>query len=176
MKNQTKRRVGDSLGTALISLSAAFGLLLGLRSIVAAELPGVRALLGMSPMPREALGLAWSARASWPADFQPIAIERMVTMVAALLLAAMAVAVLNALITLVDCGAARRRELAVRVAVGASPLAAARLLLGPVRRLVSTAAAMGIPEKGELSAAENAIAYVTMVEGDMTGAVAFPGD
>ena len=38
----------------------------------------------------------------------------------------------------------------------------------------TTAAAMGMADKGELSAAENARAYVSMVEGEMNGAVAYP--
>lgn len=38
-----------------------------------------------------------------------------------------------------------------------------------------TAAKMGMADKGQLSAAENAKAYVALIEGDQTGQVVFPG-
>ena len=144
MTIKEKRPSGESLGTALVSLSAALGLLIGVRAIWAADLPGIRPLLGMARLPREALGLTWSPRASWPADFQQVALERMLGLVGALILAAAAVSVMNTLVVLVEAGSARRRELAVRVAVGASPLTVTRELLGAVRRLVTTSAALGL--------------------------------
>ena len=46
MTTKPRAPSGDGLGTALISLSAALGLLVGARAVVAVELPGLRSLLG----------------------------------------------------------------------------------------------------------------------------------
>jgi len=131
-------------GVALVSLAASVGFAVGARSIAALELPGLRALLRLEAMPREAMGLPWTERVVWPDQLQGAALDRMAAMVVGLLLAASAVALLNALVLLVDAGASRRREIAVRASVGAAPRALLALLFHDVRRLVGTALALGL--------------------------------
>ena len=87
-------------GGTLASLAAAAGLLVGLRTIASYELPRPVSLLGIEPMAREGLGVLWSQRASWPAEFQAVALERLVGLLAALVLAAIAVATLNACVAM----------------------------------------------------------------------------
>jgi putative ABC transport system permease protein len=142
-----RRRRRDRLGAAggiMVALSAAAGLLVGVRSVVAVELPGVHALLRLPALPRESMGIAWTRRVVWPDQIQAAALDRVGGLIAALLLAATSVALLNALVLLLEAGSSRRREIAVRAAVGAGPRALVGLLLRDVRRLVATALALGV--------------------------------
>jgi hypothetical protein len=141
------RGVGRAMhgaGGALVSLAAAAGILVGTRSVVALEVPGVRSLLRLDPMPRESLGLPWSSRVVWPVELQEAAVERMAGLLAALFLAAASVALLNAVVLLFEAGAARRREMAVRAAVGAGPGALLSLLGRQVRALLVTGLCLGL--------------------------------
>lgn len=131
-------------GGALVSFAAAVGLVVGVRSVVALELPRWRPLLGVTPLPRDPLGLTWSPRAVWPGEVQEMALERMAGLLAALLLAGASVALVNALVLLVEAGSARRRELAVRAAVGAGPGALLFLLLRQVRALLLSGLVLGL--------------------------------
>lgn len=131
-------------GGALLSLAAAVGAAVGLRSVAALELPRFRLLLRVAPVPRETLGLTWSPRAVWPDQLQEAALERLAGVVVALFLAAMAVALLNALVLLADAGAARRREMAVRTAVGAGRRTLLALLLRHVRALLLAGVVVGL--------------------------------
>ena len=108
-------------GGTLASLAAAAGLLVGLRTIASYELPRPASLLGIEPMAREGLGVLWSVRAMWPVEFQAAALERLIGLLAALVLAAIAIATLNAVILLAENAADRRQELAIRSALGANP-------------------------------------------------------
>lgn len=135
---------------ALLSLSSAVGLVLGARAVVALELPGwnaipgLRGLLGVQTLPREAMGMLWSPRVVWPGDLQSLAAMRIATLVAALLLAAASVSLLNALVLLLEAGAARRREMAIRAAVGAGPRRLLGLLLRQVRTVVIAGFGLGL--------------------------------
>ena len=131
-------------GGILVSLAAAAGLLVGLRAVVSFELPRPATLLGIEPMAREGLGVLWSVRASWPADFQAPALERLVGLLTALVLAAIAVATLNALISLAENAAARKQELAIRSAMGASPWCLVKMLLAELRTLALAGASLGL--------------------------------
>ncbi|MCH7533725.1 MAG: ABC transporter permease [Gemmatimonadetes bacterium] len=131
-------------GGTLASLAAAAGLLVGLRTIASYELPRPAILLGIEPMAREGLGVLWSHRASWPAEFQAVALERLVGLLAALVLATIAVATLNAVILLAENAADRRQELAIRSAMGASPWRLVRMLLGELRTLALAGASLGL--------------------------------
>jgi hypothetical protein len=108
------------------------------------ELPGFRSLLGLTPIPPEHLAVLWSGRVLWPTQIQEAALERLAGLVAALLLAAAAVATLNALILLFEAGASRRREVAIRGAVGAPPRAILTLLFGHVRTVLAAGAGLGV--------------------------------
>jgi hypothetical protein len=132
------------LGGAVVALSAGIGVLVGLRSVVAVELAGFRSLLRLAPIPHEDMAVLWSRRALWPAEIQETALERLAGLVAALLLAAAAVATLNALILLFEAGASRRREVAIRSAVGAPPRTILTLLFGHVRTVLAAGAGLGI--------------------------------
>lgn len=131
-------------GGALLSLAAAVGTAVGLRSVAALELPRFRLLLRVAPVPRETLGLSWSPRAVWPHELQEAALERLAGVVAALFLAAAAVALLNVLVLLLEEGSSRRRELAVRAAVGAGRRTLLSLLLRQVRGLLLAGLAGGV--------------------------------
>lgn len=131
-------------GVALVSLAAAIGLVVGSRSVAALELPGLRSLLRLEAIAREPMSLSWTTRVVWPDQLQGAALDRMAGMVVGLLLAAAAVALLNALVLLLDAGASRRREIAVRASLGAPPRTLVGLLFGDVRRLVTTALALGL--------------------------------
>ena len=128
----------------LASLAAAVGLLVGLRSVTSFELPRPTTLLGIQPMPREGLGVMWSPGASWPAEFQALALDRLVGLVAALVLAAVAVATLNALILLAENAARRRQDLAIRSAMGADPWHLVRMLLAELRTLAIAGTSLGL--------------------------------
>jgi len=128
----------------MVALSAAAGLLVGVRSVVAVELPGVRGLLRLPALPREAMGIAWTPRVVWPDQIQDAALDRIGGLIAAVLLAAASVALLNALVLLLEASVSRRREIALRAAVGAGPRALVALLLHDVRRLVATALSLGV--------------------------------
>ena len=131
-------------GGALVSLTAALGALVGLRGVTALEWPGVRGLLLLPPVPREDLGMTWSARARWPTDLQDVSLERLSGILMGLFLAAAFVALLNALILLFEAGASRRKEAALRAAVGAAPRRVAALLLSSVQRLITVAWVLGL--------------------------------
>lgn len=131
-------------GAALIALSTGVGALVGLRAVIAVELPGVPNLLGLPSVPREALGLTWSPRALWPEQIQSLALERLTGLMAALFLAVVGVALLNTLILLFEVGASRRREAAVRAALGEGPWGLARRLLSDVRRMLVTGLVLGL--------------------------------
>lgn len=128
----------------LVSVAAAAGLLVGLRAIVHVELPRLRPLLSLADMPREAMGVAWSARALWPADLQREGLERMTVALAALVLSAALVATLNALILLAESAAQRRVELAVRSALGASPATLGREMARRIRALLGGGLGLGL--------------------------------
>ena len=131
-------------GGTLASLAAAAGLLVGLRTIASYELPRPASLLGIEPMAREGLGVLWSVRAMWPAEFQAAALERLMGLLVALMLAAIAVATLNAVILLAENAADRRQELAIRSALGANPWSLVRMLLAELRTLALAGASLGL--------------------------------
>ena len=138
------RRRSDWTRGALVSLMAAVGLLVGLRSIVLFELPGLADLLGLALLPREGLGVDWSPRAVWGADVQIAGLRRLLGVVAALFLAGVAVAVLNATVLLAESSSARRQELAVRGALGAAPSRLVGMLLREVRTLLAASLTLGV--------------------------------
>jgi hypothetical protein len=138
-------RTGGRIPTAaVVALGAACGLAVGLRAVVALEPAGARPLVSLPPIPVETLGLPWSSTALWPHQLQAAALDRMAEIVAALFLAAGAVALLTTLVLLVEAGASRWRETAVRAALGAGPGRLAALLLGAAVRPVALAAALGL--------------------------------
>lgn len=139
-----RRRWGAGSAGALASLSAAVGLVVGMRSAVAFEAPVLRLLLQLPAIPVETLGISWSPDALWPRDLQAAALDRVAGLLAALFLAALAVALLNALVLLVEGGMARWRETTVRAALGAGPWTLARGLLGDVRRLLAGGTVLGV--------------------------------
>jgi hypothetical protein len=131
-------------GGALVAVSASVGLLAGMRAAIRVDLPGIQPLLELDGIPREGLGIAWSARTLWPADIQASALERLLVVLCALALSAVLVATLNALILLAESAANRRAELAVRSAVGASPAVISRMLRLELRPLLTAGAALGL--------------------------------
>lgn len=137
-------RLQGAFAGVLVALSAAAGLVVGLRSVVALDLGGVRPLLRLPVIPREGMGIEWTSRVVWPAQLQGVALERLSGVIVGLFLAAMAVALLNTLVLLAEAGASRRREVAVRAALGAPPGALLRLFVGDVRRLITLALTMGL--------------------------------
>lgn len=144
-----QRRVGrvaglSGPGPVMVSLASAVGLVVGVRSVVALELPGVRTLLRLPAMPREPMGIAWTTRVVWPDQLQDAALERIAALVAALVLAAACVSLLDVLVLLLEAGASRRREIAIRAAVGAGPRRLVALLMRDVRRLLSAGLALGL--------------------------------
>ena len=141
MKGRTGAR---GWGGTVVALAAAVGAVVGLRSVVAVELPGIRNLLGLPSLPQEAFGIHWSARALWPGQIQEAALGRLTGLLAALFLAAAGVALLNTLILLFEAGSSRRREVAVRAALGEGPAALVRRLLADVRRLLVTGLVLGL--------------------------------
>ncbi len=128
----------------MVALTAAVGALVGGRSIVAVELPGLRSLLELPPLPRVTLGIDWSGTAVWPSQLQEIALTHIVGVLLGLVLAVASVAVLNAVILLAEAGASRRGEMAVRAALGADPRTLLRLLLRDLRVLLSGALGLGL--------------------------------
>ena len=126
------------------SLAAATGLLVGLRTIASFDLPRPSSLLGVEPIARESLGVLWSMRAIWPAELQAAALDSLVGLVMALVLAAVGVATLNAFILLAEAAASRRSELAVRSALGAGPGTLLRMLLAELRTLFAASVALGL--------------------------------
>lgn len=141
------RRTGRALGWAggaATSLAVALGLLVGLRSVVALDPPGLRGLLHVRLSPVDGLGMAWSARAMWPSALQDGAVQRLSYTVAALALAAALVALLNVVLLLAESGATRRREMAVRAAVGAPPGALTAVLLRDLRALLAVGTSVGL--------------------------------
>lgn len=139
-----RRRWGGASAGALVALSAASGLVVGMRSVAALELPGWRLLLGLPGIPRVGFGLTWSETALWPRDLQAAGLDRVAGLVAALFLAALAVALLNTLVLLLEAGMARWRETAIRASLGAAPPTLVRSLLADVRRLVVGGLSLGI--------------------------------
>ncbi|HSM61520.1 MAG TPA: ABC transporter permease, partial [Longimicrobiales bacterium] len=133
-------RVRTDLRGAFASVAALVGLLIGIRAVVDPGRDGVRALLGLPDIPRDRIGVLWSDSALWPGDAQAGALERLGALLASLLLAAAVVALVGSLLHLFEAGASRRRELALRAAVGAGPRA---LLLHAARSLRTLALAGG---------------------------------
>lgn len=131
-------------GGVLVALSAAIGILCGVRAIARLELPRTVSLLGLEPLPREGLGVAWTQRALWPADLQALALERLIGVTAALFVAAAVIGTLNVVILLAESASERRSELAVRSAVGASPMQLVRLLLRSLRALMLGGLSLGL--------------------------------
>lgn len=137
-------RLQGAFGGATVALSAAAGLLVGLRSVVTLGATGIRPLLALPPIPREGMGIAWTPAVVWPTQLQHVALIRMAAVILGLFLAAMAVAVLNALVLLGEAGASRRREVAVRSALGAPPSTLLGLFLADVGRLLALALVLGL--------------------------------
>ena len=131
-------------GTTIVAVTAAVALVAALGPLVRLEGLRPRALLGVEPLPREGLGLSWFGDALWPADLQLAALDRAAVLLLALLLAAAAIAVLNAVVLLAESSAARRDELSVRAAVGASPGGLVALLLAELTRPLVVAAVAGL--------------------------------
>ncbi|MCG6957453.1 MAG: ABC transporter permease [Gemmatimonadetes bacterium] len=139
-----RTRLQGAFGGALVALAAAGGLVVGLRSVAALDWGGVRSLLRLPRLPHDPLGLTWSSRVIWSDLLQSVALQRMGRVILALFLAAMVVALLNTLILLLEAGSSRRREVAVRAALGAPPRSLLRLFLADVRRLLSLALPLGL--------------------------------
>jgi putative ABC transport system permease protein len=129
---------------AWVAVSAVIGLLVGLRAVVAFEPPHVVPLLHVPPIPREGLGIAWSARAAWPVDIQSAALGRLVRLLVAIVSATVGIATLNVLVLLAEGAVSRRRALAVRVALGASPMGFARALIREMWTLGVAGVSMGL--------------------------------
>ncbi len=127
-----------------MALTSVVGMLIGARSIVSVELPGVRSLLGVPPIPKVGLGLEWSNSAVWPAQLQDAALARMAAILLALVLAAGAVAVLNALVLLAEAGASRRREMALRAGLGADARRLLQHMLRDIRSLFMASLGLGM--------------------------------
>ena len=142
---------------ALVAVASALGLLVGLRSIAALHGFDFTSLLGVEPFASERLGLEWSDRAVGPVDLQRAALDSLLGIVAALFLAAVAVATLNALILLAESAAGRRSELAVRSAVGGTPLGLAAMLLAELRTLTVGALGLGLVGGMSVGAAMRAV-------------------
>lgn len=140
----SRARLQGAFGGALVALSSVAGMLIGARSIASVELPGVRSLLSVPPVPSVDLGVEWSHSAVWPAQLQDAALERMAGILLTLLLAAVAVAVLNALVLLAEAGASRRREMAVRAALGANPRRLLRHMVRDIRVLFMASLGLGM--------------------------------
>lgn len=134
---------GSLNGGTLAAVAVSTGLLVGLRSIVFVELPRLQTLIGVDTLPREGLGVRWTSRALWPSDFQLAGLERLMEVVAVLVLAAALVGTLNAVILLAESAANRGRELAVRSAVGATPRVLASGMFRELRTLVLTGLTLG---------------------------------
>jgi putative ABC transport system permease protein len=139
-----RNRLGAGIAGVLTNLVAAVGMLIGLRAIVTIELPRPSALLGLEPLAREGLSVAWSSRAVWPADLQLAAVDRLVGLIAALALVGVGVAALNAWILLAESTAARRRDLTVRAAIGVSPRRMVSDLVGEIRTVLVAALGLGL--------------------------------
>jgi predicted lysophospholipase L1 biosynthesis ABC-type transport system permease subunit len=127
-----------------LGLAAAIGLLVGLRAIAALSFPDLVPLLGLDPTPREGLGVEWSGQAVWPVELQAAALTQLLKALAALVLACGAVATLNTVIVLAEASTARRREFAVRSALGATPWVLARALISEVRTLTLAGVSLGV--------------------------------
>jgi len=133
-----------AFGGALVALVSAVGALVAGRAIVAVELPGVRSLVSLPPLPRVTFGVDWSGTAIWPTQLQQAGLTRVAGVSLGLVLAVVSVAILNAVVLLAEAGASRRREMAVRAALGAGPLALLRLMLRDLRVLLASALALGV--------------------------------
>lgn len=129
---------------ALIGLAGAIGFLVATRAVVALDLPDPVSLLLVADSPVETLGMEWTETALWPADLQQAALRSLLATLGVLGLASLLVALLNVIILLVEAGASRRRELAVRVALGATPASLVRRLLAELRTLVFTGFSLGL--------------------------------
>lgn len=111
------------------------GLLFGAGFWAGLRLPSPATLLHPPPLPRETFGIAWRADAVWPALAQSAAAERAAQLLLGLTAAAALIALLNASILLAEGVSARRRELALRSALGRTPGALALGLLWELRPL-----------------------------------------
>lgn len=133
-----------SWGGGVVALASAIGLLVGLRAIVAIELDGLTSLLDVETLPRETFGLPWSDVAVWPGDLQRLAWTGLLRTLAALGLASVAVAALNAVAILAESSTGRSRELAIRSAVGGAPRVIVIGLLRELRTLFVAGAGLGV--------------------------------
>src|SRR5207302_345989 len=131
---------------AWLTVAAAIALAATLTALAAAsglELPAV---------PRADLGIAWTSFVRGPAGFQREAIDALSGLVVALAVAIVGLGVLTVITISLARAAARRAELAVRRAVGASrrDLCAAALLEGVVLALAALGLglAFGVPGHG----------------------------
>jgi putative ABC transport system permease protein len=130
----------------VIALATAVGLLTGLRAAMAISVSGAELhFLRLALLPVETLDIEWSTLAVWPAEAQRLGVERLMRVVAALAAAVVTVALLNAATLLAERSGAREREIAVRVAHGASTGELVRMLLLELRVLVLAAVSLGIP-------------------------------
>jgi putative ABC transport system permease protein len=129
---------------AAIAVAAAVGLLVGLRAILSPEAQGIVPLLRVTTLPRDAVGLAWSDLATWPAEAQVAAWLSLCRTLAALTLSAAAVATLNAVVVLAESSTSRTRELAIRSALGAPTRTVVLGLVSELRTLLAAGAALGL--------------------------------
>jgi hypothetical protein len=127
-----------------VAISTALGILIGVRAVVSVTAGGVRSLLGLAPLPRVTFGVRWSDAAVWPDSIQAHALTRMAGALLVLALAASSVAILNAIVLLAEAGASRRREMALRAALGGSPRVLVARLLADVRVLFAGGFVLGI--------------------------------
>jgi len=129
---------------SVIGLAAATGLLVATRAVIALDLPDPVPLLVIRKLPMETLGIAWTDTAIWPAELQRTAARRLLGTLGVLGLASVVVALLNVATLLMEAAASRRRDLAVRVALGATPGALVLRLLAEVRTLVGAGFSIGL--------------------------------
>jgi len=137
-------RSAERLPGALVSAGAVLGLLVGVRGVVAWEPGRLKGLLALPEIPRESLGLDWYASVRWPAQLQATGVERIAWLVAGLLLAGAMIGLVGSLLLLFEAGATRRRDVALRAAVGAPPHVLLLVLLRRIRTLGLAACGLGL--------------------------------
>lgn len=133
-----------SVRRGAVSVACAVGFVTGARAIMAVDLPGIAPLLVLEALPRETFGVGWTELARWPDQARASSAARLVRTLGALILAAGMVAALNGAIVLAEAAGARRREVAIRHALGAGPVPLARRLLGEIRTLLASGIALGL--------------------------------
>ena len=127
-----------------LGLTAAIGILVGVRAIASWSAAGATSLLRHRPLLPNDLGVVWSDIAVRPQELQLSALEGLVGTVVTLALACAALGLLNAVIVLADAAAARRREDAVRMALGAEPRVLIRETVARLRTLLLAALSIGL--------------------------------